>query len=56
MAVDFDRLWQAYPADYAPCRQRDDSPSFPNQCAIRFGQALIDGGVDVSSFRGSLLV
>jgi hypothetical protein len=51
--VDFDRLWNAYPQDYYPCRPANDDPSFANQCAIRFGLALIDGGVNASSFLGT---
>jgi hypothetical protein len=49
--LDFDRLWNAYPNDPAPC-QTDGSANFPNQCAIRFGLALIDGGVNMSKYKG----
>ncbi len=45
--LDFAKLWSAYPSDYNPC-QTNGSSNFPNQCAIRFGMALIDGGVNVS--------
>jgi hypothetical protein len=50
--IDFDRLWRAYPVDYAPCRLSDGTPAFDNQCAIRFGIALGDGGVDLRTFPG----
>lgn len=50
--LDFDKLWNAYPQEHSPCRLPDGDPSFPNQCAIRFGVCLIDGGVDVSTFPG----
>jgi hypothetical protein len=50
--LDFNRLWAAYPQQYHPCQTIDGTPHFENQCAIRFGIALIDGGVNVRSFRG----
>lgn len=50
--LNFGKLWSAYPQQYAPCQASDGAPHFPNQCAIRFGLALISGGVDVRSFRG----
>ena len=51
--MDFDKLWKAYPNDHDPCRAADGTPNFPNQCAIRLGLALIDGGVDLSRFSGA---
>lgn len=50
--MDFDRLWAAYPTEYAPCVPSDGSIPFANQCAIRFGIALGDGGVDLRTFPG----
>lgn len=51
--MDFDKLWNAYPHEYSPCKLSNGDPSFPNQCAIRFGVALADGGIDVSGFNGA---
>lgn len=51
--LDFDALWKAYPADYAPCALANGDPAFENQCAIRFGLALQDGGVNLSGFSGA---
>jgi hypothetical protein len=50
--IDFDRLWAAYPQLYHPCQASDGTPHFENQCAIRFGIALIDGGIDVRGVGG----
>ena len=52
MAVDFEKLWNAYPQEYAPCCLPDGTPAFANQCAIRFGLALTDGGVNIAGFPG----
>jgi len=51
--MNFDTLWKAYPNDHDPCQAADGAPNFPNQCAIRLGLALIDGGVDLSRFPGT---
>ena len=51
--MDFDKIWNAYPEDYSPCRRENGDPSFAHQCAIRFGLALMDGGLDLSSFPGA---
>ncbi|NEJ82113.1 hypothetical protein GR268_36650 [Rhizobium leguminosarum] len=51
--MDFDLLWNSYPQDYSPCRLANGDPGFANQCAIRFGLALINGGIDVSRFDGA---
>ncbi|MEW8041067.1 MAG: T6SS effector amidase Tae4 family protein [Candidatus Thiodiazotropha endolucinida] len=50
--MDFDDLWDSYPLEYNPCKLDNGDPSFPNQCAIRFGIALADGGINTSSFLG----
>lgn len=52
MAFTFDSLWEAYPQDYAPCRSADGTPHFENQCAIRLGISLLEGGADLGGFRG----
>jgi hypothetical protein len=52
MAFTFDTLWNAYPVDYAPCRNAEGTPNFENQCAIRVGMSLRDGGADLSQFHG----
>jgi hypothetical protein len=52
MSIDFTELWNSYPSDYSPCRIADGQSAFDNQCAIRVGIALVDGGVNLSSYTG----
>jgi hypothetical protein len=52
MAFTFETLWNAYPQDFSPCQDANEIPQFGNQCAIRVGLSLIDGGADVSGFPG----
>lgn len=56
MAVSFAILWSKHPSNRgedAPCKKKDDTPAFENQCAIRMGVCLKDGGINLSSFRGA---
>lgn len=55
MRVKFDDLWEVHPAnndDMNPCSV-DGEPKFENQCAIRMGECLRAGGVDLTSYRGA---
>lgn len=49
--MDFTKLWNAYPTEYSPCHS-SGTPNFENQCAIRFGLSLMNGGVNLSRFPG----
>lgn len=51
MPVNFNDLWNAYPADNSPCQNSAGAPNFDNQCAIRMGLCLIGAGVNLSSCR-----
>jgi hypothetical protein len=56
MTVSFAPLWAAHPSNrgiQTPCCDADGQPNVENQCAIRMGEALRDGGVDLSSYRGT---
>jgi len=46
--MNFEQIWNAYPSGY-PCKNEVGDPNFPNQCAIRLGVALSNGGVDLSN-------
>ena len=50
--MDFNALWKAYPIESAPCHT-DGDPNFENQCAIRLGVALQDGGFSLAAFGGA---
>lgn len=52
LTLDFDRLWAAYPTESSPC-ETDGDPNFENQCAIRMGLALQDGGFPLDAFTGA---
>ncbi|MBI1385856.1 MAG: hypothetical protein GC150_13205 [Rhizobiales bacterium] len=46
--LDFDRLWRVHPtnvSDQLPCRLDSGFPTFANQCAVRVGVCLREGGV-----------
>jgi hypothetical protein len=51
--MDFERLWQAYPESSSPCSDGSGAPNFENQCAIRVGLALVNGGIDTTTFHGA---
>lgn len=53
----FQTLWDTHPGNQIPpvaqpCRDDTGTPNFENQCAIRMSLCLLDGGVDMSTFRG----
>lgn len=52
--VAFADLWNNYPSDDTPCRDKSGNvPSgFQNQCAIRVGTALEKSGVLFTTFTG----
>lgn len=54
MAVTFNDLWQAHPANNgipSPCTNATGAPNFENQCAIKLGLSLQRAGVDMSSYQ-----
>lgn len=54
MALTFDALWNAHPeikGDSFPCRRKDGSKAFEDQCAIRLGTALARCGCNVSQLK-----
>ncbi len=58
MIVSFADLWKNHPANAAtpvfqPCRAKDGSPGFDNQCVIRLGESLVASGVSLASFSGA---
>jgi hypothetical protein len=51
--LDFQKLWDAYPQDWTPCRSLSNGvPNFENQCAIRMGVALSRCGFKFNDFNG----
>lgn len=58
MIVSFADLWKNHPANASPaviqpCRARDGSPGFDNQCVIRLGETLVASGASLASFGGA---
>ncbi|SEA62009.1 T6SS effector amidase Tae4 family protein [Rubrimonas cliftonensis] len=58
MTVGFAEMWAAHPsndtpAETSPCRRRDGSSAFANQCCVRMGECLTRCGIDISGFRGA---
>ncbi len=54
--VSFSNLWESHPSvrgEHSPCSRADGTPNFENQCAIRMGVALKDGGFPLGGFRGA---
>lgn len=55
--LDFDRLWQVHPtniSDQLPCRLDTGFPTYANQCAVRLGICLRDGGVTPDMLPGMI--
>ncbi len=46
--VTYQTIWNNHPYPDTPC----DAKLFPNQCAIRMGQALVASGVSMNTFSG----
>lgn len=56
MRASFQKLWENYPSDSAPCRDPKNVRfgAFANQCAIRVGMSLSwAGGLNLRTFRGA---
>jgi hypothetical protein len=46
----FSTLWSNYPADVNGAHAHPSSDPYPNQCAIRVGDAFMKSGIDMSSY------
>jgi hypothetical protein len=55
MAFTFKSLWDNHPSisdnEEYPCRKKDGTPTYANQCSIKMGIALRKGGVDMKRFK-----
>lgn len=50
MKPSFNKLWENYPSEQQPCKQKDGRVIHANQCAIRVGVALQGAGVNLKTF------
>ncbi|NLY33627.1 MAG: hypothetical protein GX040_02810 [Alcaligenaceae bacterium] len=54
MNINFAKLWKYHPeinGDKNPCRKKDGSKAFDDQCAIRIGFALAQCGYDITKLK-----
>lgn len=52
--ITFSELWEAYPADAAPCRDpATGKAAFSDECAIRVGTCFANAGITNKSFKGA---
>lgn len=56
MPLVFKNMWDSHPSklrptpDHHPCKKKDGSSAFENQCAIRLGIALSGGGMNMKAY------
>ena len=56
MALAFQKMWDSHPSnlkptpDDHPCKKKDGTSAFENQCAIRLGIALNGGGMNMKAY------
>ena len=54
-SIKFSELWANHPTtkgDNSPCKKKDGTDAFENQCAIRMGVALSGAGLSLTGYHG----